>query len=132
MATHDNDSMIGLVRSILADTRGLVRDELDLMRAEVREEIVNARTGAIALGGAAVAALLGLGLFSVALGSALAYWFAWPVWIGYAIVSLLLFAGAFVALIFGRKRLAHVGGLPKTRASLKENFTWIQSGSARK
>jgi hypothetical protein len=132
MAVPENDSISGLVRSVLADTRELVRDELDLMRAEVREEVMSARAGAMALGGAAFAGLLGLALFCVALGSAIAYWAGWPVWAGYAIVSLLLFVGAYVAMVYGRKRLSNVGALPKTRATLKENFTWIQSKSAPK
>jgi hypothetical protein len=132
MAVQENDSIAGLIRSLLADTRELVRDELDLMRAEVREEIKDARNAGMALGGAAFAALLGLALFCVALGSAVAYWAGWPVWIGYALVSMLLFAGACVALIFGRKRLSRIHALPKTRASLKENLTWIQSRPSQK
>jgi len=132
MATHDNDTIAGLVGSLLADTRGLIRDELDLMRAEVREEVASARTAGIAFGAAAVVALLGVALLAVALGSALAYWLAWPVWAGYAIVSVLLLVGAYLAMLFGRKRLSHVRALPKTRASLKENLTWIRSKSAQR
>jgi len=132
MAAHDNDTIAGLVGSLLADTRGLIRDELDLMRAEVREEVASARTAGIAFGAAAVVALLGVALLAVALGSALAYWLAWPVWAGYAIVSVLLLVGAYLAMLFGRKRLSHVRALPKTRASLKENLTWIRSKSAQR
>ena len=132
MAVHESDSIVGIARSLLADTRQLIRDELDLMRAEVREEIVSARTGGIALGGAAFAAVLGLALFAVALGSAIAYSFGWPAWAGYGIVSLLLFVGAYLAMIYGRRRLSRIGALPNTRATLKENFTWIRSKSERK
>jgi hypothetical protein len=132
MTAKETDSMAGLVRSVLADTRELIRAELDLMRAEVREEVLSARAAGLAFGGAVFAGLLGLALFSVALGSAVAYWLDWPAWTGYAIVSVLLFAGACLAAIYGRKRLSNVRALPKTRATLKENLTWIQTKSAPK
>lgn len=132
MAVHEDDSTIGIVRSLLADTRTLIRDELDLMRAEVREEIVSARTAGLALGAAAVAGLLGVTLLAVALGSAIAYWLHWPTWTGYGIVSLLLLAGAYLAMWYGRTRLSSVGAFPKTRATLRENLTWIQNKSAPK
>lgn len=132
MAVHEDDSTIGIVRSLLADTRALIRDELDLMRAEVREEILSARAAGVALGGAALAGLLGLALLAVALGSAIAYWLHWPPWTGYLIVSSLLLTGAYLATLYGRKRLSSVGAFPKTRATLRENLTWIQHKSAPK
>jgi hypothetical protein len=132
MTVHDYNSIVGLAQSVLADTRALMRYELDLMRAEVREEVLSARSAGLAFGGAAVAAMLGLTLMAVALGSAIAYGFGWPAWTGYAIVSLLLLSGAYIAMVIGRRRLGGVRALPKTRATLKENLTWIQGGSALK
>jgi hypothetical protein len=132
MGVQDNDTIVELLRSVLGDIRQLIRDELDLMRAEVREEVASARAAALAFGGAVFAALLGLAILCVALGSGIAYWFGWPAWIGYAIVALLLFAGAFIALVYGRKKMSRVQPLPKTQATLKENLTWIQTKSAHK
>ena len=132
MAIHENDSVVELVRSVLADIRELIRDELDLARAEVREEIVGARAAGLAFAGAAFAAVLGVTMFSIALGSAIAYWLGWPVWTGYAMVSLLLFVGAYVVMTYGRKRLSDVRALPRTRETLKENLSWIQNKSAQK
>lgn len=130
MAVNDNDSIAGLLRSLLADTRELIRDELDLMRAEIHEELKSARTAGIAMGAGIFVGLLGMALLSVALGSAAAYWFSWPVWAGYGLVSLLLLVGAYIAVTYGRKRLSRIRALPKTRETMKENLSWIQSKSA--
>jgi hypothetical protein len=130
MASQDSDSIAGILRSLLSDTRALIRDELDLMRAEVREELMSARLAGVLLGGALLAAVLGAALLCVALGSGLSYWFGWPVWAGYGMVALLLLVGAFVAMTAGRKRLAKLGAFPKTRATMKENVSWIHSKSA--
>ena len=132
MAVQDSDSIAGVLRSLLVDTRELIRDELDLMRAEVREELMSARVATILLGGAIFAALLGVALLCVSLGNGLAYWLGWPVWAGYGIVSIVLLIGAYLAMTSGRKRLAQLGSLPKTRATMKENLTWIRSKSATK
>jgi fructose-specific phosphotransferase system IIC component len=130
MARHDDDSVAGTVKSILADTRELIRDELDLMRAEVREEIRSVRTAALAFAGAASAVLLALVLLSIAFGGGLAYWFGWPSWAGYGLVGVMLLTGALGAVLFGRKRLSQVRALPATRETLKENLAWIQHKSA--
>jgi hypothetical protein len=132
MAMHESDSIGGLVKSVLEDTRELMREELELLRTEVREEVSQARAVGVAFSGAAVAGLLGAMLLSVALGSAIAYWFAWPAWTGYAIVAVLLLLGAYLAVNYGRKQLANFRALPKTRATVKENLAWIQSKSAQR
>lgn len=132
MAVHETESIGGLIRSVLADTRELMREELELMRSEIREEVVQARTVGVAFGGAAFAGLLGATLFCIALGSAIAYWAGWPAWTGYAIVSVLLLVGGFAAMSYGRKQLSDFRALPKTRATVKENLEWIQSKSAQR
>ncbi len=128
----EDESLIELLRSALADMRELVHGQFELMRAEIHQEAKSAQAAGLALGGAVFAGLLGLVLFLVALGNAIAYWFNWPVWAGYGIVSLLLFAGAYAAIAYAKKQLSNVRALPNTRASLKENLTWIRSKSAPK
>lgn len=132
MAVQDQESIVGLVRSVLSDTRELLRDELELMRSEIREEVAQARTVGVALGGAAFAGLLGATLLCIALGGAIGYWAGWPAWAGYGIVSLLLLIAGFAAMSYGRKQLSDFRALPKTRATVKENLAWIQSKSAQR
>ena len=132
MAVHENESIGGLIRSVLADSPELLREELELMRSEIRQEIAQARSAGMAFGGAAIAALLGAAMLSVALASAIAYLAGWPAWTGFAIVAVLLLAGAFLAISYGRKQLSDFRALPKTRATVKENLAWIQSKSAQR
>jgi hypothetical protein len=132
MAEHEAESVGGLVRGILDDTRDLIREELALARAEIREEMSAMQTVGIAFGAASVGAMIGIVLLGVALGGALAYALNWPAWAGYGLVALLLLAGAFGLVQDGRRRLAHVRALPKTTETVKENLAWMQSKSGGK
>jgi hypothetical protein len=132
MAEHEAESITGLVRGILDDTRDLIREELALARAEIREEISAVQTVGVAFGGAAVAATIGIVLLCIALGSALAYALNWPAWAGYGIVAVVLLGTAFALVQYGRTRLAQVRALPKTTETVKENLAWMQSKSGGK
>jgi hypothetical protein len=130
MAEHTMESIPSLIRSVLNDARELIREELALAKAELREEVSAARSVAIAFTGAALLALLGLGLLSVALGGAVADLFDLPGWAGLGIVAVLLAVAAYVLVARGRAQLTNIRGLPKTQETLRENITWMQSKSS--
>lgn len=130
MAEHTTESIPGLVRSVLDDARELIRQELALAKAEVREEVSAAQAVAIAFTGAALLALLAVILLSVALGGAVADLFNLPMWAGLGITAVLMAAGAYVLMNRGKARLANIRVLPRTQASLRENMAWIQSKSS--
>ena len=130
MADHQDESIAGLVKSLVADTRDLVREELALMRAEVREEVSQARAAAFSFGAAVVVASIGIVLLCVALGAGVSYWLQWPAWAGYGSVAVLLLVGAFVLVSLGRREVANIRALPKTRQTVKENVEWMQNKSA--
>ena len=132
MAVQDHDSIGGLVKSVLADTRELMREEFELMRVEIRQEVAKARTAGIAFGAAAVAGLLAVTLLCVALATVIPYLFGWPVWTGFAIMAVLLAVVAFGTMSYGKKLLADFHALEQTRATMKENLEWIQSKSAQR
>jgi integral membrane sensor domain MASE1 len=133
MADYETSASIPeLIRSLLDDTRVLIREELALAQAEIREELSTAQTVALAFGSAALAAAIGAVLLAVALGGAIAYFLNWPAWTGYAIVAVLLFAAGYFLVRLGRNRLARVRALPQTTATVKENLAWIQSKSAQR
>jgi hypothetical protein len=132
MAEPDNNSIAGLIRSLLEDTRDLIREEIALARVEIREEITAARAVAIAFGSAALAAVLGTTILSIAIGAGVAYLLGWPAWAGYGIVAVLLLGGAYLLVRYGRGELAKVRALPKTTQTVKENLAWMQSKSADK
>ena len=130
MAEHTPESIPSLFRSVLNDARDLIRQELALAKAELREEATAARTVAIAFAGAALVGLLGVVLLSVALGGAIADAFDLPTWAGLGIVALVMAVAAFALASLGRARLANVRALPKTQATLRENIAWMQSKSS--
>ena len=130
MAEHSVESIPGLFRSVLNDARDLIRQELALAKAELREEATAARTVAMAFAGAALVGLIGVVLLAVALGGAIADLFDIPTWAGLGIVALLMAVAAFAMATLGRARLANIRALPKTQATLRENIAWMQSKSS--
>ena len=131
MAEH-TESIPSLIRSVLNDARELIREELALAKAELREEVSAGRRVAVAFAAAALLALLGLVLLSVALGGAVADFFDLPTWAGLGIVAVIMAVAAFVLANRGRAQLANIRGLPKTQETLRENITWMQSKSSSK
>lgn len=131
MAEH-TESIPNLIRSVLNDARELIREELALAKAELREEVSAGRRVAVAFTAAALLALLGLVLLSVALGGAVADLFDLPTWAGLGIVAVIMAVAAAVLANRGRAQLANIRGLPRTQETLRENITWMQSKSSSK
>jgi apolipoprotein N-acyltransferase len=129
MAEHGIESIPMLIRSLLDDTRELIREEVALARAEIRDDLASAQTVGIAFGAAAIAGLAGIMLLAVAIGGAIASAAGWPSWGGYGIVAILLFIAAAATAVYGRRQLARVRGLPKTTQTVKENLAWMQNKS---
>src|SRR5205823_5898379 len=116
------ESLRSLVQGLLEDTRDLIRAELALAKAEIREELAAVQTVGIAFGGAAFAGLMGATLLCLALGGALAYALAWPAWAGYGIIAVLLLVGGWLLVGYGKKQMATIRTLPKTKETVKENL----------
>ena len=130
MAEYDEHTSIpGLIKGLLDDARDLIREELQLARAEIREELSAVQAVAIAFAVAAVVGLIGVMLLSVALGGALAYFLRWPPWAGYGVVALLLLAAGWGLCLFARGRLRAIRAIPNTAATMKENLAWMQNKS---
>lgn len=124
--TTQTESIGGLLRGILMDVRTLIREEIALARIEIREQAGRARAAAVSFGIAAVALACGGLLLLVALATAIADVFDWPVWAGFLIVAVLLCVAGLVTLASGRKQLAQVHAVPEeTVSTLKENSEWI-------
>jgi uncharacterized membrane protein YqjE len=123
---HDK-SIPELLRALAEETGTLVKQELDLARAEMTEKGKEAGLGIGMFGAAGIIALLALGAltacFIAALGLALKVWLAaLIVAVVYAVI-----AGA-VALI-GKERLR--SGMPpkpdQTIETVKEDVTWAKT-----
>jgi len=131
MAEYDERTSIpGLIKGLLDDARDLIREEIQLARAEIREEVAGLRTVAIAFGVAAVVGLLGGMLLAIALGGALAYALKWPSWAGYGVMAVIFLGAGWGLCLFARERMRVIRAIPNTTETMKENIAWMQNKSA--
>jgi len=111
-----------LVSEFLEQGRRLVRAEVTLARAEVRDELKKTSAGAGLAAGGGVVLLLGALTFVAFLVIALAY--AVPLWLSALLVAVALLAGGAGLAWFGLQRLKTVHGPTKTIQTLKEDGQW--------
>jgi Flp pilus assembly protein TadB len=120
---HESEASVGtLIRGALDDMRELIREEVLLAKAEIRQETGKLTSAAVQFG-IAGGALFFAGMFllvTVALG--IAALFNWPAWAGFGIVAVLLGVVGVVMLSSGRRSLRTVEPLPRTVHSIKENL----------
>jgi len=123
---EDSRSLGTLVSTLSSDMSKLMRQELNLAKAELREEAKQAGKGAGMLGGAAFAAWMFALFLSLTLMWLLDNWM--DVTIAALIVTLLWgIAGAVLALN-GKKKLQSVNPKPEqTIDSLKEDAQWLKA-----
>lgn len=119
--------LMDLVSGILQDLRMLMRQEVQLLRDEVKLELSKAARAASGFGiGAALAAVGGLFLLLM-LVHGLHEWTGLPLWVCYGLVGGLL-VGFGVTLIVRAQSLAgNVHAMPRrTLYALKGNIQWIK------
>jgi len=125
-STDVGDTSVGaLVSEVLNDLSTLMRKEIELAKAEVREEATKAGKGVGMLGGAAVA-----GWFTLMFASLTLIWVLdlfMPLSVAALIVTVLWGVGAAVLAMTGRKKLQQVKPVPEqTVESLKEDVQWAK------
>lgn len=139
-ATHratleDGDtSLPGLIRELADDGAELVRQEVALVRAEMREKLntFTSAAGTMAAGGALLLAALLTLLWAVNRGmtALLAQFVAVDVaiWLSPLILTVLLGAIGWSMVQGGRRTMKNEGITPhQTKASLEENTSWARS-----
>ncbi len=129
------DRPIGeLLKQLSQETTTLVRQELDLAKAEMAQKGKQAGVGAGMFGGAGVSALLGLGALTAAAIPALDT--AMPLWLAALIVAVIWLAVAGVLALTGKTKVQQATPpVPEqTQQSVKEDVEWAktQAKSARK
>jgi hypothetical protein len=132
MTAHDSEELrerpIGdLVKQLAGQTSTLVRQEIDLAKAEMSEKAGIAGKGAGMFSGAAVVGLLAAGALTACVVLALSK--AVPDWLAALIVALVLGAVAAVLALQGRDRIrAATPPVPeKTVETVKEDVEWAKS-----
>jgi uncharacterized membrane protein YqjE len=116
-----------LVKDLANQTSTLVRQEIDLAKAEMTERGKRAGKGAGMLAGGAVAALLALGALTACLIAALDL--AMPTWLAALIVAVVYAAIAGVLAQVGRKQVQEAAPpVPEeTIESVKEDVQWAKT-----
>lgn len=121
-------SLSELVSGIMSDGQRLVRQQVDMVKAEVKEDL--RRTKQTALVFAAGAALIALG--AVLLAVSLVYLLEaltapnLPLWACWAIVGGVILLAGGVGVYVGTRVLASYNPLPdKSFNALQENVSWI-------
>ena len=111
-------SLGDLLAEVSRDLSTLIRQEMELAKAELRQTATRAGKGAGMLGGAGYAALMAVFFLSVALWWALGY-LVGNAWSG-VIVAVIWAIIALILYLIGRKQLKTVQGMPRTVETVKE------------
>ena len=113
-----NTSLGDLLGEVTRDLSTLIRQEMALARAELKETAGKAAKGAGTLGGAAYAAGMAVLFLSIAL------WWALGDLIGLGwsavVVAVLWAVAALILYTVGRKEIKQIDGAPQTVETLKE------------
>ncbi len=112
-----------LLSRITADAAALARKEIELAKAELRQNVSSTKTLAEGLGIGALLAFIGLNMLFVTAALALAE--ALPGWAAGLIVAGVLFAAAGIAAAIGWKKRVREP-LAKTRSNVKEDVRWVK------
>jgi uncharacterized membrane protein YqjE len=113
-----NHSIGELFTDVTKDVSLLIRQEVELAKAELRQSATTAGKGAGELGGAAVAAHFGLLFLSIAIWWAIGNGIGRG-WAALIVAAVYLIVAAVLASI-GRKDLKAVTGLPQTATTVKK------------
>ena len=111
-------SLGDLLGEVTRDLSTLMRQELELAKAELRQSAARAGMGAGLLGGAGYAAIMAVLFLSIALWWGLGY-LVGNGWSGLIVAGLWALIG-LVLYLMGRKELKTVKGAPRTVDSLKK------------
>jgi hypothetical protein len=115
-----------IVGDISRDLSTLVRQEMDLAKSEMKQEVAKVGKGAGMFGGAGAAGYLALLFASLALTWLLDDWM--PVELAALIVAVLWAVVAAVLAARGRKEIKDANPqLPVTQQTLKEDVQWAKS-----
>jgi len=127
-ATAGQPSLTELVSGIVSDAQRLFHQQIEMVKAEFKEDLRKTKQTALAFAAGGVLIALGVVLLAVALVYGLYAAAAphLPLWACWAIVGGLIVALGGVALFVGSRILATYNPLPdKSLNALQENVSWI-------
>ncbi len=117
-------SVADVFQDIVHNIQDMVRAEMRLAKTEVRDEIVEAKSGLLALGIGTLSAMFAL--FFILLAAVYGLSDVLPPWAASLLVAVGLTLCAALAISLGMKGLKRVRAAPKTIQSLQENVEWAK------
>lgn len=122
----DERTLGEILGDVSNDLSTLIRQEMELAKTEMKQEVTKAGKGAGLLGGAGVAGHLVL-LFG-SLTAVFGLDEAMPLWLAALIVTVVWAVVAAVLAVTGRSALKHSNPqLPRTQQTLKEDAAWARA-----
>ena len=116
-----------LVAQASDDLSGIVRAEIALAKAELRDDVKNAALGGGLFGAAGYLGLLASITLVITIGYALVAAGLRP-WLAFLIVSVVLLLLAGILALIGRSRVRRVGPPERTIRSAKETIAAVKPG----
>ncbi|HEV8661217.1 MAG TPA: phage holin family protein [Thermoanaerobaculia bacterium] len=130
-ATETDRSLGQIIKDLTADFSTLFRSEIALLKLEIRDMVAKMGGGAAMFAGALFLALFGLAFLFVTLVLGLVA-LGVPAWVSSLIVTVLLFAGAGVLAIMGKKKFAAVKFVPsESMEHIKSDIETLKADIAR-
>jgi uncharacterized membrane protein YqjE len=108
-----------IVGDVTQKAQLLVREEIELAKAEVTEKVSKLAKGAGFFAGAGILAVFALIYLFHFLALGIADWFSLKIWVGYLIVTVLLLAVAGVLALLGVRSMKK-GTPPKPELAIEE------------
>jgi uncharacterized membrane protein YqjE len=116
------------IAQVLSDIAGnvqhIVRAEMRLAKAELKQDVALLKRGAIFMAVGAVTGILGLALLCLAAVYALASTI--PAWAAALIVAIVVSIVAALFFLTARRQISGLG-LPRTSATVQENVQWVKT-----
>src|SRR5918994_4692456 len=108
-----------IVNEVTSKAQLLVREEIELAKAEVTAKVSKLAKGAGFFAGAGILAIFGLIWFFHFLALGLANWFSLEPWVGYAIVTVFLFVIVGILALLGLRSVKK-GSPPMPELAIEE------------
>jgi len=119
-------SLTELVSGILDDGQRLLKQQLEMVKAEVREDFRKTKDVTVYLGVGVTLATVGVVMALVALVHLIHEQTGWPLSASWGLMAGLMLVAGAIAFVVGRRILASYNPLPdKSANALQENAQWI-------
>jgi len=123
--TENQQSLTSLVSGIVNDAQELMKQQLNLFKAELQADLKKTREAAVSLAvGVGIASVGGL-MLCWALAYLVNWAFNWPTWGGFLLVGGLIAVLGGILVFVGLERFRSFNPLPdQTAEALRENLEW--------